>query len=339
VHQLNFLHHEPARWLAIMAVVAALLVLPLAANADSSSESSPTAINPDFKAYDMSGLSWLPPQLVEKGYETIPVLFMCHMWNPRFGSEPTNCDNADFSKVNHEVVRQRAREMRGEPVVVIDIERGRNPTSEVWHILSEEPEVTERSMELWQEMIAVFREENTESEIMIYKPIQRIWWPMIQNRQVPLLKRGQASIDVRYRNAEQIAPLFEDKSLFAWPSAYVDRDEPEIYREERQWQIDICKNLYKTRCIFAMTPFYVKTRDENNQPIPVDADWFYQILRELEEDGADGFGVWLPRAYDNERYLGLVRDWAAGDKPVDPRVQWLGAIDRFLSERKAAKSR
>lgn len=290
-------------------------------------------INPEFKAYDMSGLSWLPPSLVAKGYETIPVLFMCHMWNPRFGSEPTNCNNTDFSTVNRTVVRQRAAEMLGVPLVVIDIERGQNPTSEVWHLLSEEPEVLEKARALWEEMIAVFREVNTESEIMIYKPIQRIWWPLIQNRQFPLLKRGQSTIDARYEMAERIAPMFRDKSLLAWPSAYVDRDEPEIYREDRQWQISICKNLYKTRCIFAMTPFYVITRDESGRPIPVDEDWFYQIIRELEADGADGFGIWLPREYDNQNYLELVKAWEAGDQPVDPRVQWLSAIDRFLSER------
>ncbi len=325
----NFLARRVSRSGMAIFTVAMLAVLPRVGGADDAAAPS----NQGFKAYDMSGLSWLPPQLVEKGYETIPVLFMCHMWNPRFGYEPTNCNDVDFTRVNHEVVRQRARETLGEPVVVIDIERVMNPTSEVWHILSEEPEVTLHAMDLWREMIAVFREENAKSEIMIYKPIQRIWWPMIQNRQIPLLKRGQPTIDTRNEIAQRIAPLFEDKSLLAWPSAYVYRDEPEIYREERQWQISICKDLYKTRCIFAMTPFYLETLDANGEPIPIDADWFYQIIRELEEDGADGFGIWLPRHYDNEKYLKLVKAWAAGDKPADPRVQWLSAIDRFLSER------
>ena len=323
--------HRPRRALAALLVTSVMQSTCVAAD---------TVIhNPDFKAYDMSGLSWLPPSLVEKGYEKIPVLFMCHMWNPRYGHEPTNCNNVDFSSVNHDVVRQRGRETIGVPLVVIDIERTHNPTSEVWHMLSDDPAVTNRAVELWQEMIAVFREENPDTEILIYKPIQRIWWPMIQNRQLPLLKRGQSTIDARYATAERVAPLFDDTSLLAWPSAYVDRVEPEIYRAELQWQINICKELFETRCIFALSPIYPKAKDEAGNPLLVDEDWFYQMIKDLEEDGADGFGVWLPYRYDNPRYIASVQNWeergGATARNHDPRVHWLSAIDRFLSERQA----
>ncbi len=73
--------------------------------------------------------------------------------------------------------------------------------------------------------------------------------------------------------------------------------------------------------------------DEQGQRVPVDEEWFYQMLRELEEDGADGFGIWLGASFRNDRYVDLVKAWADGDKPADPTVQWLSAIDRFLSER------
>ena len=302
-------------------------------------QSVAAAPNPDFKAHDMSGLSWLPPSLVDKGFEKIPVLFMCDLWNHHLG-KPTPCNGANFKKINQKVVRQRAEEMLGVPIVVIDIEQTSNPTSDAWHILNDSAEVTNGAVALWQELIATFREVNPDTEIMIYKPIQRVWWPMIQNRQIPLLKRGQSAIDARYATSEQITPLFEDPSLLAWPSAYVDRDEPEIYRKDRQWQISICKELYKTRCIFAMSPFYQKARDADGQQIVVSEEWFYQIIRELEADGADGIGVWMPFRYDNPRYLELVKSWEAkggrASDDHDPRVKWLSAVDRFLSERAAA---
>ena len=162
---------------------------------------------------------------------------------------------------------------------------------------------------------------------------------MIQNRQFPLLNRGQDTIDARYATAERIAPLFDDQSLLGWPSAYVDRVEPELYREELRWQINICKELYETRCIFALSPIYLKAKDENGQPLLVDEDWFYQMIKDLEEDGADGFGVWLPYNYDNPRYIAAVKNWeergGASAANQDPRVAWLSAIDRFLTERQA----
>ncbi len=204
----------PARLLG-RGLMFALLAATLAASSYTEVNASSAIINPDFKAYDMTGLSWLPPQLVDKGYEAVPVLYMCHMWNSRFGVEPTNCNGVDFSRVDHEVVRQRAREMKGIPIVVIDIERVNNPTSEVWHILSEDAEVTQKSVELWRELIAVFREENTESEIMIYKPIRRIWWTLIKDRRMPLLNYAEKTLAARYRESEIIAPLFSDKGLMA----------------------------------------------------------------------------------------------------------------------------
>ena len=294
----------------------------------------------DFKTYDMSGLSWLPPSLQEAGYETIPVLYMCHMWNGRYGHQPTNCDNVDFSGVNHDVVRQRAEETLGEPLVVIDIEQTKNPTSHVWHLLSEDPEIVTGAVALWQELIATFREVNPDSRIMIYKPIPRIWWPMMKNRRFAPLKRGQSRIDARYETAKLIAPLFEDKSLQAWPSAYLTYDEPEILRLERQWQIRICKELYKTRCIFALTPWYQKEKNEQGSKLAVPAGRMLEVMNELQEDGADGFGFWVPNRYDNDAYLKVVRQWDEDREAMKPRqyakVQWLTAIESFLAQEPAA---
>jgi hypothetical protein len=305
-----------------------------------SAASSADVVNPDFKAYDMTGLSWRPASLEAKGFEKVPVLFMCDLWNPTLG-QPTTCEGADFGTINHDVVRLRAGEMLGQPIVVIDIEQTENPTSDAWYILSDKAAVTDGAIALWQELIATFREVNPDTEIMVYKPIQRIWWPMIQNRQLPFMKRGQADIDARYATAERIAPLFQDASLIAWPSAYVDREEPEIYRQERQWQIAICKELYKTRCVFAVSPFYQFARDAAGELIAVSQDWFYQIIRELEADGADGFGVWLPFRYNNSRYLEKIEVWevkgGSDSEDHDPSVAWLSAVDRFLSERVQAE--
>ncbi len=285
-----------------------------------------------FKTYDMTGLSWMPPALVEKGFEKLPVLFMCHMWNGDYGTVNTNCDDVDFSTVNHDVVRQRAREMLGVPLVVIDIERTKNPTSYDWNLHSEDLEQVARAVKLWQEMIATFREVNTESEIMIYKPIPRIWWPLVKNRKMPLLNRGQATIDARYEIAKTVAPLFEDKSLWAWPSAYLTRRDPEIFREDWRWQLKICKELYQTRCVFALTPFYQQRKGENRQA--VSQDRMLEVIRQLEEDGADGVGMWLPFRYDNLNYRKRMQDWAENGgyaaEQQDPQVAWLGAIERYL---------
>jgi hypothetical protein len=290
---------------------------------------------PAFVAYDMSGLSWLPPSLQGKGYETIPVFFMCHMWNGRFGKVPTNCNNVDFSGVNHEVVRQRAQEALGLPLVVIDIEQTSNPTTHVWHMVSENPQQVMSAVALWQELIATWREVNQDTRIMIYKPIPRIWWPMQKNRKWPMMARGQESIDARTATTKLIAPLFADQSLMAWPSAYLNIDAPELLREERQWQIHICKEVYKTRCVFALTPFYTKLKTPEGEPRPIHPDMLLQVMHELEEDGADGFGIWMPRTYNNKKYLGLVRQWAeTGEQAADahdPSVWWLSAVDRFLS--------
>lgn len=302
-----------------------------------SADAAPAAAEiPEFATYDMSGLSWLPPSLQSKGYETIPVFYMCHMWNGRYGEVPTNCNKADFSSVNHEVVRQRAKEALGVPLVVIDIEQGRNPTSHVWHMLSEDPQQVMAAVALWQELIATWREVNQDTRIVIYKPIQRIWWPMQKNRKWPMLARGQKSIDARTATTKLIAPLFEDQSLMAWPSAYLTIDEPELLREARQWQIQICKEVYKTRCVFALTPFYTNLETPEGEPRPIHPDMLLQVMHELEEDGADGFGIWLPRAYNNKKYLALVRAWAeTGERAADahdPSVLWLSAVERFLSD-------
>ena len=227
----------------------------------SSADAPPAIVElPQFATYDMSRLSWLPPSLRSKGYETIPVFFMCHMWNGRVGEVPTNCNKVNFSSINHEVVRQRAKEALGLPLVVIDIEQTSNPTTHVWHMVSEDPQQVMTAVAMWQELIATWREVNQDTRIMIYKPIPRIWWPMQKNRRWPMIARGQKSIDARTATTRLIAPLFEDESLMAWPSAYLNIDAPELLREERQWQIQICKEVYKTRCVFALTPFYTKLK-------------------------------------------------------------------------------
>ena len=310
--------------------------LPLAVAEDAATV-SPEPEWPVFAAYDMSGLTYMAESLRDKGFEKIPVFFMCHMWNGSYGRIKTNCDNVDFSRLNYDVIRQRAEESLGLPLVVIDIERTNNETTEVWHMLSEDPETVAGAVALWQELIATFREVNPDTRIMIYKPIPRIWWPMSKNRKYPMLKRGQATIDARYRTAQLIAPLFEDKTLQAWPSAYLTVKEPELLREERQWQIRICRELYKTRCVFALTHLYQKAKDEDGRKIPVEPEAMYRVIRELEEDGADGFGVWLPHHYDNPRYRQRVETWEQNGggtaSEYDPLVGWLSGVDRYLSER------
>jgi len=291
---------------------------------------------PEFAAYDMSGLSYMPATLREKGFEKIPVFFMCHIWNGDYGHIDTNCDGIDFSRLNREVIRQRAEESLGLPLVVIDIERTNNETTDVWHMLSEDPETVKGAVALWQELIATFREVNPDTRIMIYKPIPRIWWPLSKNRRYPLVNLGQAAIDARYRTAELIAPLFEDKTLQAWPSAYLTVKDPELMRDERQWQIRVCKELYRTRCVFALTHLYMKAKDENGRRIPVEPESMYRVIKELRQDGADGFGVWLPHHYDNPRYLERVETWeengGGAAAEVDPLVGWLSGVDRYLSE-------
>lgn len=290
----------------------------------------------DFKAYDLTELSYLPPSLLEKGYEVIPIIQMCEMWDlqHRYGEEP--CAVRDYTSADPEVVRKRADENLGVPLVAINIEQNAYESSAGWNFRNDEPEIVKTAVARWQELVSIWREVNPDTRILIYGPMPRIWWPITKNRKYPGLRFGQSSIDTRWENSKLIAVLFEDKSLVPWVSTYMQSNDPEVYREERRWQIKVCKELYQTECIFAVAPVYMSSSKAKNRNPPIDPEQLYDILVSLKEDGADGFGMWHFHRFDNKKYLDRMRQWeekgGRATPTEDAGIAWLDAVDRFLAE-------
>jgi hypothetical protein len=289
-----------------------------------------------FKTYDLTALSYLPPSLVEKGYQPIHIIQMCEIWDlkHRYGKEP--CGVKNYSEPDEFVVRKRAEESLGLPVVAISIEQNAEPSSVGWNFRSEDPEVVETAVRRWQKLVKIWREVNPDTKILIYGPMPRIWWPLKKNRKYATLSLGQSDIDARWEKSKLIAPLFEDKSLIPWVSAYMKSNEVDLYREERRWQIKVCKELYKSKCIFAISPLYVQKQSNLRRDRFMKPEAFYDYLVSLKEDGADGIGMWIYIRYENERYINLLKQWdEKGGRTTpteDERVLWLDVVDRFLSE-------
>ena len=81
-----------------------------------------------------------------------------------------------------------------------------------------------------------------------------------------LMSKNEVLLQEYVTQAYAIAPLFlQNRGVEIWPSAYLDTDKPDTYRLERQWQIDICHRVYKTKCYFAIMPHY----KDYTYPVPV----------------------------------------------------------------------
>jgi len=305
--------------LPIFPSIVALLVVGLACTNTASAGVS------EFKTYDMMGFSHVPIQHRDKGLEKVPVLYMCAMFRADFVRGVNNCNGIDFSVPNLEVIRQRALESKwwGLSVVAIDIEGFE------WHLLSNDTKVIDGAVANWQILIDEWRKVNTETKILIYGGMPRIAWTLLQYGDSPEL------LDEQMEQAKHIAPIFENEGVELWPSAYVWYDRPDVFRAERKWQIDICHNIYKTKCYFAIKPQYSDYYDSGTGfELHMFQNAFLAIMNTLKEDGADGFGLWISPHQLSDDYEERMRywGWAGGAKGTrrDQDLGWLSAVERFL---------
>jgi hypothetical protein len=310
--------------LPIFPSIVALLVVGLACTNTASAGVS------EFKTYDMMGLDYVPNQHRDKGLEKVPVLYMDKMFCTGLIPGVTYCPHSRFSEPQLDVIRQRALESKelGLSVVAIDIE------GFGWELVSNDLSVIDRAVARWQILIDEWRKENTDTKILIYGGMPRIAWE--------LMKYGDTDYDnnpgLLYWQTEQarhIAPIFQNEGVELWSSAYVWFDRPEEFRAERKWQIDICHNIYKTKCYFAIKPQYSDYHDSGTGfELHMDQKSFEGIMNTLKEDGADGFGLWISPFQIADDYEQRMRywSWAGGAKGTrrDQDMGWLSAVELFL---------
>lgn len=313
--------------------MAALAIIGLACATSASAD--------EFKTYDMMELNFVPVQHRDKGLEKIPVLYMCAMWRSDYIRGVNYCapKDYDFSKPDLTVVEQRAKESIGLPVVAIDIEGGD------WRLTSTHFAIIDKAVANWQALITEWRRHNTDTKILIYGGMPRIAWEIMKSW------NDDVSPDFYWQTQQaiKIAGIFRDEEgvqregVELWPSAYVGFDRPEIFRAERKWQIDICRNVYKTKCYFAITPTFTKYADPVTGVEPfMNQNSFLEIMTTLKEDGADGFGLWLGTPQLSDDYEDRMRDWSWSGGAIgiqrDQDLMWMSAVERFLDAHIADES-
>jgi hypothetical protein len=275
----------------------------------------------DFKTYDMMGFDFEPFQHRDKGLEKIPVLYQCAMFRGDFVAGRNNCNDIDYTASNDDVVRQRASENIGNPVVAIDIE------TTPWNLRNENLWALFDAVKRWEHLLTTWREVNPGTKILIYGGMPKIYWALMTSN-IELLKLYQQQTTI-------IAPLFAIEGVELWPTAYVYTDSPDIYRAERKWQIHICHNVYKTKCYFAIHPYFRDYIDSTTGiPLPMDQSSFLYIMNTLKEDGADGFGLWIDPGYLSDDFDERVHQWSLNGGRTgtmrDRDLLWLSAVQKFL---------
>jgi hypothetical protein len=275
----------------------------------------------DFKTYDMMGFDFVPSQHRDKGLQKVPVLYECYMFRGDFDPAKNNCNHIDDLVSNDDVVRQRAAEYIGEPIVAIEIEGG------AWNLHSDNLWFLSDVVQRWMHMLETWREVNPDTTILIWGGMPKIYWALFtSNMELLQLYQKQTMI---------IAPLFAIEGVELWPSAYVDADSPDVYRTERKWQIYVCHNVYKTRCYFAINPNYLDYVDSGTgHRMPMDQSSLLEIMNTLKEDGADGFGLWIHPGHlaDDYEWRMKVWSWQGGATGLvrGRDVSWLSAVEKFL---------
>ena len=275
----------------------------------------------DFKTYDMMGFDFVPSQHSDKGLEKVPVLYQCAMFRWDYVRGVTHCNHIDYAASNDAVVRQRALESIGIPVVAIDIEVEPWSLSEenLWQLLD--------AVRRWEHLLTTWREVNPDTKILIYGGMPR-FHRALRTSNIELLQLYQQQTLI-------IAPIFAIEGVELWPSAYVRTDSPDIYRIERKLQIQVCHNVYKTKCYFAIHPYYRSyVNPGTGRPHPMDQGTFLGIMNTLKEDGADGFGLWinpnhLSDDFDERMWRWSDRGGATGTM-YDHDLSWLSALEKFL---------
>ena len=278
----------------------------------------------DFKTYDMMGFDFVPSQHSDKGLEKVPVLYECTMFRGDYVAGVNNCNHIDYRASNDDVVRQRASENIGNPVVAIDIE------TEVWDLSTKDLSFLVDVVQRWMHMLTIWREVNPDTTILIYGGMPKIYWALLTSN-IELLQLYQQQTTI-------IAPLFAIEGVELWPSAYVNTDSPDVYRTERKWQIYVCHNVYKTRCYFAIYPYYRKYVDSGTgHRLPMDQSSFLEIMNTLKEDGADGFGLWIHPGHLADDYEQRMKEWSwqggATGLMRDRDMSWLSAVEKFLDNK------
>jgi len=286
----------------------------------------------EFKTYDMMGFDYVPKEHQGKGLEKVPVIYECGFFRRDFARGENNCKGYRRDIINYPVIKKRAQESIGLPVVAINIE------SEPWNLQNSTNVGT--AVANWQALIDEWQHWNPDTKILIYGAMPRVYWA--------LMSKNDDLLQEYVTQANAIAPLFlQNRRVELWPSAYMDTDRPDIYRLERQWQIDICHRVYKTKCYFAITPHYrgytyrvpIKDSDGNEiglkeRRFSMDQKSFEWIMATLVEDEADGFGLWIHDRHLPEGYESLMRSWSAtgGAQGTsrDKELMWMSAVEKFL---------
>jgi hypothetical protein len=284
----------------------------------------------DFKTYDMTGFEFTPLEHRDKGLEKVPVLYMCSMFRADFVSGVNNCNDVDLSEPAIDVIRQRAAESIGKPIVTIDIEGG------TWNFHSFDLDVVQGAVDNWQILIDTWLRVNPDTKILIYGGMPKVYWA-IATHNLELMGRYEAQ-------ALKIAPLFKNDRVGLWPNAYLQRDMPDIYREERRWQIDVCHKVYRTKCYFAINPQYGSEWDATDGfELHMDQNSFLEIMSTLKEDGADGFGLWIHPGHLSYDYESRMERWSAkggsGSRIFDRDLMWLKALTKFLDANNLSRLR
>jgi hypothetical protein len=296
------------------------------------------ARQPAFVTYDMTHFSYVPKQHRDKGLQKVEVIYECGFFRRDFVQGVNNCNGIPRYWPNDPVIRLRARESIGLPVVAIEIE------STPWNLDTTDPVALPIAVELWQHLIEVWQEVNPETKILIYGTVPRVYWA--------LMTQNLAQLQLYEAQAATIAPLYYNDLVAAWPSAYVHSDRPDIYRAERQWQIDICHRVYKTECYFAITPHYIDNIESGKdyvdsgtlRRLTMGQNSFLEIIETLRRDGANGVGLWihpghLPEDYESQM---MAWSWSGGAQGTsrDKDLMWLNAVEKFLdSQMKRGQNR
>jgi len=295
----------------------------------------------EFKTYDMMGFDYVPKQHRDKGLEKVPVIYECGFFRRDFVRGVNNCNGYRRDLVNYPVIKKRAQESIGLSVVAINIE------SEPWNLMDRFN--VGNAVANWQALIDEWQKWNPDTKILIYGAMPRVYWA--------LMSKNEVLLQEYVTQAYAIAPLFlQNRGVELWPSAYLDTDKPDTYRLERQWQIDICHRVYKTKCYFSIMPHYrdytypVPVKDEEGNEVgqkermfSMDQNSFLEIMATLKEDGADGFGLWIHNRHLPDDYESLMKAWSwsggAQGTSRDKELMWMNAVEKFLDAKGLLKRR
>jgi len=288
----------------------------------------------DFKTYDMTGFEFTPFEHRDKGLEKVPVLYMCAMFRADFVKGVNNCNDVDLSEPALDVIRQRADESIGKTIVAIDIEGGN------WNFHSSDLDVVQGAVDRWQVLIDTWKQVNPDTKILIYGAMPRVWWAIAtSNLEKMRLAESQAL---------KIAPLFKNDQVELWPSAYVSTDMPDVHREARRWKIDVCHQVYRTKCYFAIDPQYLREYAADGFRLHMDRNSFLEVMLTLKEDGADGFGLWIHPGHLSHDYESRMERWSRNNGAAsnnydrnwdihDRDLMWLNALTKFLDANNSPK--